>query len=55
MLKYIATTAKTAIKAPTAKTPSDILASRLRFWPASALRKRADFALCADCGLGNGL
>ena len=53
MLKPIAITATTAIKAPTAKTPSDILASRLRFWLAPALRICAGFALCADWGLGD--
>jgi len=55
VLKPIASTATTAIEAPIAKTPSDIFASRLRFWLAPALRICAGFAPCADWGLGNGL
>lgn len=55
MLKPIASTATTAIDAPTEKTPSDIFASRMRFWLAPALRICAAFAPCADWGLGNGL
>jgi hypothetical protein len=51
----IANTATATIKAPAAKTPKDIFASRLRFWLAPALRICAGFAPCADWGLGNGL
>jgi hypothetical protein len=46
--KPIATTATTAIEAPTAKTPSDIFASRPRFLLVPTLRICVGFAHCAD-------